>query len=275
MTSDAKVGLLLGLVFIVIIAFLINGLPGLLSSGSSNAAVDTQVKAYQGGLGISERAGNAIDWVNDFDLSHLTPRNPEIDKTGEKDQRFVNENPVAGGGGNGSSDNETPVSADKFYVVKSGDNLGRIAIKVYGKEIGNKQATVDLIFQANSSVLDSPDDISIDQKLIMPLLGGDKKQSVKKGRATVRKSGNSNEDVLLKTGFFERAGGAFKDVFSKKNKSSSLTVYIVKDGDSLWDIAAKRLGNGSRYREIIKLNSSILKGAEDLSPDMKLEIPQK
>ena len=32
MTSDAKVGLLLGLVFIVIIAFLINGLPNILKN---------------------------------------------------------------------------------------------------------------------------------------------------------------------------------------------------------------------------------------------------
>jgi hypothetical protein len=31
MTADAKVGLLLGLVFIVLIAFLINGLPGFLN----------------------------------------------------------------------------------------------------------------------------------------------------------------------------------------------------------------------------------------------------
>jgi nucleoid-associated protein YgaU len=275
MTSDAKVGLLLGLVFIVIIAFLINGLPGLLSNGSSNAAVDTRVPGYQGGFGLSERAEEAIDWVNGFDPSHLKPRDSEIDSPENNDPRFVDENPVAGGGGNGSSDKKTTVSTNKFYVVKSGDSLGRIAIKVYGKEIGNKLETVDLIYQANSSILDSPDDISIDQKLIMPLLGGNKKLPGKKGRATVRKTGSPNEDVLLKTGFFERAGDAFKDVFSKKNKSSSLSVYVVKDHENLWSISSKRLGKGSRCNEIQKLNIDILKGSIVIKAGMKLKIPQK
>jgi len=38
MTSDAKIGLLLGLIFIFIIAFILNGLPGLHGRGSSNQA---------------------------------------------------------------------------------------------------------------------------------------------------------------------------------------------------------------------------------------------
>ena len=36
MTSDAKIGLLLGLVFIFIIAFIINGLPGLSQDSHNN-----------------------------------------------------------------------------------------------------------------------------------------------------------------------------------------------------------------------------------------------
>ena len=42
MTSDAKIGLLLGLGVIVIIAFLINGLPGLLNSASSDTLLLTE-----------------------------------------------------------------------------------------------------------------------------------------------------------------------------------------------------------------------------------------
>jgi len=52
--------------------------------------------------------------------------------------------------------------------------------------------------------------------------------------------------------------------------------YTVKEGDSLWKIAASQLGNGSRFEEIVKLNADVLKGREDnLSVGMQLKIPAK
>ena len=44
MTADAKVGLLLGLVFIVMIAFLINGLPNFLQAASPEDVLDTAIE---------------------------------------------------------------------------------------------------------------------------------------------------------------------------------------------------------------------------------------
>jgi len=52
--------------------------------------------------------------------------------------------------------------------------------------------------------------------------------------------------------------------------------YTVKEGDSLWKIAASQLGNGGRFEEIAKLNADILKGRQDnLSVGMQLKIPAK
>ncbi|MHC4950254.1 MAG: LysM peptidoglycan-binding domain-containing protein [Planctomycetota bacterium] len=50
------------------------------------------------------------------------------------------------------------------------------------------------------------------------------------------------------------------------------TEYIVKDGDSLWKIAEEQLGNGMRYKEILRLNPNI---SEDqaLHEGTKLKIP--
>lgn len=50
--------------------------------------------------------------------------------------------------------------------------------------------------------------------------------------------------------------------------------YIVKNGDSLWVIATKELGSGTRYEEILKLNPHINKNTT-LDIGMKLKIPAK
>ena len=49
--------------------------------------------------------------------------------------------------------------------------------------------------------------------------------------------------------------------------------YVVRQGDSLWRIAAKQFGDGSRYREIAELNADILEDEDFLSVGMRLKLP--
>jgi len=49
--------------------------------------------------------------------------------------------------------------------------------------------------------------------------------------------------------------------------------YIVREGDNLWRIAEKQLGDGSRYEEICKLNANILKDEDSLIVGMLLIVP--
>ena len=49
-------------------------------------------------------------------------------------------------------------------------------------------------------------------------------------------------------------------------------IYIVVEGDSLWSIAKKKLGNGDRYKEILALNPHIKKD-EPLAIGTKLLLP--
>jgi nucleoid-associated protein YgaU len=51
--------------------------------------------------------------------------------------------------------------------------------------------------------------------------------------------------------------------------------YVVKDGDSLWQIASERLGDGNRYKEIVKLNTDVLANENDLQVGMQLKLPPK
>lgn len=55
-------------------------------------------------------------------------------------------------------------------------------------------------------------------------------------------------------------------------QTGSQRTYTVKSGDSLWSIAAKQLGDGSRYTEIKALNN--LK-SDTIHPGQVLKIPQK
>lgn len=45
---------------------------------------------------------------------------------------------------------------------------------------------------------------------------------------------------------------------SRPNLKSQTKTYTVKSGDSLWNIAKKTLGNGSRWKEIYNLNSKVI-----------------
>ncbi|MYS91458.1 LysM peptidoglycan-binding domain-containing protein [Streptomyces sp. SID5464] len=58
-----------------------------------------------------------------------------------------------------------------------------------------------------------------------------------------------------------------------KIPGGTTTTYRVTRGDTLWSIAASRLGDGSRWREIATLNR--LKDADDLSIGQTLKLPKK
>lgn len=48
--------------------------------------------------------------------------------------------------------------------------------------------------------------------------------------------------------------------------------YTVKDGDSLWKIAQEQLGDGNRYKEILKLNPGLSED-QTLKVGMSIKIP--
>ncbi len=60
-----------------------------------------------------------------------------------------------------------------------------------------------------------------------------------------------------------------KIIYPQEEKS--YRIHTVKKGDTLWDIAAKYLGKGSRYNEIKKLNNL---SSDTLYSGMKLKIPE-
>ncbi|MCK4913769.1 MAG: LysM peptidoglycan-binding domain-containing protein [Planctomycetes bacterium] len=107
---------------------------------------------------------------------------------------------------------------------------------------------VDKIFASNGTVLKSADQIHVGQKLIIPAISD---------VVTSYKKVSTVKSTIKKTSF------------------AKAKVYIVRDGDSLWKIAASQLGNGSRYAELASLNSGIIDDEDNLTVGTRLKLPRK
>jgi LysM repeat protein len=61
----------------------------------------------------------------------------------------------------------------------------------------------------------------------------------------------------------------------RQNKKEELKTYSLKSGDTLWTVAQKHLGSGSRYTEIQKLNGIKDSQLRSLPIGLKLKLPKK
>ncbi len=287
MTSEAKIGLLLGLVVIFIIAFVVNGLPGF-KKGDQPPAEGMELMAGRQqenpALGGAQRdvlnqqniqpvnpAGN--DTRTSMHLGN-TPGTNLVSNTGagqiqpppgvaqNNQQGNVTITPTGNTGipsgpiqttGNQVT-GTVQTSAPRTYTVQSGDSLASIAIKFYGPKEGNRKVNIDKIFSANKSTLRSANEIFVGQKLVIPPLDGTNSAS----QATSAPPSTGTSGISSGT-----TGGT----------SSGTREYVVVEGDSLWKIAASKLGDGSRYDEIVALNK--LTNEDSLTVGMKLKLPAK
>jgi len=289
MTADAKVGLLLGLVFIVIIAFLVNGLPNFLHSARpDDVVINTITQAPGPDLVIDDRVtDNARQLQPQLrqsqppqDVVLLNPRgeqvigtigqpvavSPEAQQTvaaavetvaavtpASQPETFGSRTPESA-----SPVQAVPASKARMHVVQSGETLPAIARKYYGSEEGNRRLVIQKLYEANSRVLSSPDKIRVGDKLTVPalseLLGG-----------TVVKADASQSLLNKFSSVLERVG---------KDDQKQISEYVVQKGDSLWGIAEQTLGDGKRYQEILKANRDQVKDADDVKAGMRLKIPK-
>jgi nucleoid-associated protein YgaU len=275
MTTDAKIGLLLALIFIVAITFVINGLPDFLNK--NNKAPDTvgyvsHYKEQQPALVGPSR--NIAPALSNKPVITVITETPKVDSNNPAEKRYQTLMPAAQEAVKTTNAAEANTVQKELveikpaenkateqqqsaivYVVCPGDSLAEIAKKMYGPENGNKLASVEKIYNANKDKLESIDRIQVGQKLIIPPL-------------------ENQTNALLKTGLFEKVSKIPSPQTSQPSKEQ-FRQYVVKESDTLWRIAEEYLGNGNRYEEIVELNKSVITDADTLVVGMKLKLPAR
>lgn len=267
MTSDAKIGLLLGLVFIFIIAFIINGIPTFDRERNNNELTTNMVESQNTPPGIATSQRKVTRQVITPQIRSITPLPKTAPQPEEPTKTIEIKRPLE------PAPTPTPVTVaaakpkpqrtkpagPKIYVVKDGDSLAAIALKVYGKKQGNRQVNVDKIFNANRKILAYPDEIFVSQRLVIPPL---------KESALEKKTSPTDDENL-----FQKVASIGKRHLPSAAPAKKNSYYVVAEGDSLWEIAADKLGDGSRYTEITRLNTDVIDDEDNLIVGTRLKLP--
>ncbi len=116
------------------------------------------------------------------------------------------------------------------------------------------------IFTNNCNSQASSNKISFGQSLVIPKL-------------SISELDKINIASIFPSSMFEKVESIGRRHIPADNQKANQ--YIVREGDSLWSIAADQLGNGSRYKEISKLNADVLKNDNDLTIGMQLSLPDR
>lgn len=267
MTVDGKIGLLLGFLFIVVIAFLINGPSGFLKA--DKPVIETAVPAPPGRSIVIEEA--VADVARQLDPPPLRQSQPPqevrvLDPVSADSEAVTLQMPSAApslpqavAAQGRPAPEAVPVASTKIHTVQTGENLAVIAVRYYGKEEGNRRATIQKLFEANSRILESADTIRVGDRLAIPSL---EQLTAPPARQEVKP-----EKKLL---------DRFKDMFepaSAGGSSSRYTEYVVQPGDRLWEIAQTHLGDGKRYTELVKLNRQQISDPDHVPAGIRLKIP--
>jgi len=274
MTSDGKIGLLISFLFIVTIAFLINGPKGLFKT--DKPVIETAVQVPSGrSILIEQAVEEAARELEAVPLRQSQPPTavqiitpvPTASSAAEPSVPAVLPSPDTSVSSNTSAaPAPSAPAAIQTHTVQKGETLAAIASRYYGKEAGNTRAVIQKLYQANQHILTSPDILRVGDKLIIPPLEKVLNSSSSASSASPASSAKPEKALLEK----------FKDVFEpvpSGRTSPRYVEYVVQPGDRLWDIAQQYLGDGKRYTEIVRINQDQISDPDNVPAGIRLKIP--
>lgn len=141
------------------------------------------------------------------------------------------------------------------------DFVGDIGRKLFGKEEDASQAVTDHIAENNPGI----EGLTV---------------SVEEGIAKISgiaASAAAVEKAVLMAGNIAGISQVNIDQLQLQNGESLASddeFYVIVKGDTLWKIAEKAYGNGSKYTAIVDSNKEVIKDADKIFPGQKIRIPK-
>ena len=179
------------------------------------------------------------------------------------------------GGAAGAPGNATQMAGVKQYTIQPNDSLSKIVAKHLGRYTPANEA---LILGLNPKLKANKDRIIVGEKVLVPATASAAESLRAAGTSTASNAAptqppRASRGPTASAQEPQRSGGSATAPRSKASGSSAARTYVVKDGDTLWSIAAKQLGSGARHAEILRLNADKLSGPDELQVGMKLKLP--
>lgn len=84
----------------------------------------------------------------------------------------------------------------------------------------------------------------------------------------------AKEKTVLMAGNMKGVASVNGEGLTAPEAEAETEYYVIKSGDTLWAIASKFLGNGSKYPEIFEANREVIEDPDKIFPGQKIRIPR-
>jgi nucleoid-associated protein YgaU len=147
------------------------------------------------------------------------------------------------------TNDDRSATGPKQYTAETGDSVSKMAAKLMG---GNTKANREAIIAANATLKQNPNNVVVGKAYTIP--------AVKPATPAPAVADTTPRPT---------------PPAATPPSNTPQYWYTVKDNDSLWRIAAEQLGDGNAWAAIKDLNRDVLKGRDDVRPNMRLRLPAK
>ncbi|QOV88999.1 LysM peptidoglycan-binding domain-containing protein [Humisphaera borealis] len=306
MTRETKIGLLVGLAFIIVVAILL----------TDHTATTTDPKpAAQSDIGDSVRQSVTTPQAQiptraDLDKKRAEPVRPPVVQIGPDSSsppitiapdtsrgagqppvvvnngvrgdgrlpdlvaRHPDELMAVGGPGQPTPPKPAapPVVPPKTYIAEAGDSVSRIASRTMG---ANSKANREALIKANPSLQAEGNPVILGKSYVIPSAGAVAQATEPKPAAPGQTPPGNPAPGRPAPGQPTPPVAAQTGPFRKPPASAPNTYwYTVKENDNLWRIAASELGNGNLWQQIKDLNADVLKGGETVHANQRIRLPR-
>jgi nucleoid-associated protein YgaU len=167
-------------------------------------------------------------------------------------------------------------SAPKSYTAEPGDSVSRIAARMYG---ANTKANRDLIIRANPPLQAEGNPVIVGKAYVIPnapavtVPGKPARQPANDGTAVATRDNPGTKGDGTEAKPNPRTNG--RKPTPPPAAGPGEVWYTVKENDNLWKIAEAQLGTGNAWTQIRDLNKDVLKGGENVRPNMRIRLPAR